>query len=212
MELKPHDIVKLNGAPFSLISEEPLPAWAEASLAAAPYAVVRRFRRAGDAWPIGVRGERRDQRFAAFAPESAIAGRVAPEQLAADLRIAPGRAPLPAFRALLLLGPLLDGIGASWGPAGSVGFELATGVRAVSALSDLDLVVRYASPPPLRESALLLQWRRRAPARVDIQLELPQGAVALEEYASGTGRLLLRGPNGPQLVGHPLARRERTRA
>lgn len=85
------------------------------------------------------------------------------------------------------------------GPTGSTGFTLATGHIAVTAASDLDLVVRVASLPPLD---VLTDWHRafeRLPARVDCQIDLPAGALALAEVVKAD-RVLLKTRDGPVLV------------
>ena len=42
-----------------------------------------------------------------------------------------------------------------------------------------------------------------APGRVDLQLETPQGAVALREWAGEAPRVLLKTQDGPLLVSDP---------
>ena len=56
-------------------------------------------------------------------------------------------------------------------------------------------------PLPRRAAAALLDRLADLPARVDVLLETPTGAVALAEYAAGD--CLLRTPTGPRLVRDP---------
>jgi phosphoribosyl-dephospho-CoA transferase len=99
-----------------------------------------------------------------------------------------------------------NGLAKLWGPAGSVGFELATGRPTATASSDLDLVVELARPELIADTALPL-WNALAalPVRVDVLLEVPPGAIALSEYVRVRARdshrsFVLRTPTGPRLV------------
>jgi phosphoribosyl-dephospho-CoA transferase len=114
------------------------------------------------------------------------------------------RAELPALAALIEAIPLLAPFGLPWGPGGSLGFELATGVPTAHPASDLDLVVRADEPVSADTAAGLLEALRRLPARTDALLETPHGAVALAEYAHHpSGPVLLRTGNGPRLTADP---------
>ena len=90
--------------------------------------------------------------------------------------------------------------GLRWGPAGSVGFTLATGVSAVTASSDLDLVLTMDDVPRLVMLAELREAFRELPARVDCQLDLPIGGVALDELLGPADRVLVRTADGPLLM------------
>ena len=65
MEYIAHDLLQLKEE-AKLISYTPIPEWVEYSLAKAPFVVVRRAVHRDKLIPIGVRGERRNQRFGAF--------------------------------------------------------------------------------------------------------------------------------------------------
>jgi phosphoribosyl-dephospho-CoA transferase len=95
---------------------------------------------------------------------------------------------------------LLTPTGLRWGPAGSVGFTLATGVSAVTAASDLDLVLTVDEVPPLAMLADLREAFRELPARVDCQLDLPIGGVALDDLLDTAEKVLVRTADGPSLV------------
>ena len=51
----------------------------------------------------------------------------------------------------------------------------------------------------------LLEALEPLPVRVDVQLEVPRGAVALAEYAAARGPLVLRTVDGARLVRDPWA-------
>jgi phosphoribosyl-dephospho-CoA transferase len=123
---------------------------------------------------------------------------------------APGRALLPAFSALAELRRAPCSLGQYvWGPAGSGGFELATGVPTATGSSDLDLLIR--APERLdhamagRLLSELLALAQRAGVRIDAQLETPSGGVALAELAAGKSHVMARANTGASLVTDPWA-------
>jgi phosphoribosyl-dephospho-CoA transferase len=107
---------------------------------------------------------------------------------------------LPVTDAFRLAAPILSLSGLAWGPGGSVGFTLATGVSVVTASSDLDLVLTLDDVPPLAMLADLREAFRELPARVDCQLDLPIGGVALDELLGPADRVLVRTADGPSLI------------
>jgi phosphoribosyl-dephospho-CoA transferase len=107
---------------------------------------------------------------------------------------------LPAARALRAAGQALEPTGLRWGPGGSVGFTLATGVCAVRADSDLDLVLAARRPPSRPVLVALRDALRALPARVDAQLDLPIGGIAVDDLLSGADRVLVRTADGPVLT------------
>jgi phosphoribosyl-dephospho-CoA transferase len=182
--------------------------WVFPSLQRAPWVVIRRSQSRNGMWPVGVRGGLRTQRSAAWLPNSALQDFFTPQMLAArqDWR-------RHAHSAVAVLGEVAailaaHGHAGCWGPAGSVGFELASGLPSTSADSDLDLVL-IAEHRIVRREALALQTDlSKLPVRIDALLETRQGAVALSEYARAErgqshGKMLLRTPRGPRLVRDP---------
>jgi phosphoribosyl-dephospho-CoA transferase len=175
-----------------------------ASLVRTPWVVVRRARTPAGLIPVGARGRTRGERFAAWLAPDAIAARVTPEDLAAarGWRHMPRARRVKSLRVLDAVDELFASLDLAWGPTGSVGFELATGVVAAGAASDLDVVVRAPEPWPLERAREIADSLDRLPARVDAQLDASGGAVALSEYARG-GRVLVRTPDGPRLTSDP---------
>jgi phosphoribosyl-dephospho-CoA transferase len=196
----PHDLLRVPSA-SALSCAGPLPAWAAASLARAPWVVVRRARGTGELLPVGVRGRGRGDRLAAWLPAGAPLERLRPEELGA--RAAGRDRGCPQLVALRAVRSLLRGLPLAWGPVGSVGFQLATGARCVSPGSDLDLLVRAPVELPRREARRLLRALSSLPVRVDVQLETPLGGLALAEWAAGPPRVALRTADGPRLVERP---------
>ena len=206
--ISPPHLLKI-GSAADLCSVQILPAWARAPLESACWVVARRALPREGMVPVGVRGTSRDQRFAAYLPIQAVLDRVTPEQLVrhrAWRSVRHGR-DLPAFQALDLICGIMSGFDLSWGPTGSVGFEIATGFPAATPNSDLDLLIRapHELPPDLCRR-LSVQLCERLPVRADAQIETGTGAIALIEYAHGRLPIIFRSSAGPKLVYHPWDR------
>lgn len=200
----PHDLLGLDGAADDLAAES-IPGWASDSLRQTPMVVVRRARCQGLSIPVGVRGGQRNERLAAFLSATRVVRRARPEELVSGRAwITAARAALfPHFAVLDVVAEGLASTGLSWGPAGSLGFELASGHATITASSDIDLVLRAPEPLPRALAADLLADWACLPVRIDAQVEVPAGAVSLAEYASGAARIVLRTEQGPRLITDP---------
>ena len=201
--MRPHEMLRLAGGAV-LRYEGVVPAWVPASLARAPWVVVRRARSLDGLIPVGIRGRTRGERFAALLAVDAVIERVSPEDLAAarSWRHMPRARSVRSLRVLDAVDELCTSLGLAWGPTGSVGFELATGGPSAGVASDLDVVIRAPQPWSLEYAREIADCLNRLPARVDAQLDVPAGAVALDEYARG-GPVLLRAPDGRGLTRDP---------
>ncbi|MCF4996163.1 malonate decarboxylase holo-ACP synthase [Pseudomonas syringae] len=175
------------------------PLWAVESLEAGHPVVVRRALAAAGLVAVGLRGQTRDQRLAAFMRVSSIACRVSPEALC---QVESPR-DLPVVHALAQLRPMLDDCGWVWGISGSAGFELASGVAAMHADSDLDLILRAPQILTRSEARKMVAAFDQAACRVDLQLQTPFGAVALREWAGNASRVLLKNAHQACLVSDP---------
>ncbi|QJI18073.1 MULTISPECIES: malonate decarboxylase holo-ACP synthase [unclassified Pseudomonas] len=173
------------------------PAWALAVIGAGQPVVVRRALAEPGYVAVGVRGRLREQRFGAVMPLAAVQRRVVPEALCEVI----SPRDLPALRALAQLRPVLAK--AVWGITGSAGFELATGIEALHAQSDLDLLLRTFEPLDRGDAKDLLALLDTAPCAVDLQLQTPYGAVSLREWAGPSQRVLLKSASGAHLVSDP---------
>ena len=191
--------------PEALEGVAALPAWAEAALRRAPWVVVRRARSRDGLIPVGVRGPDRAERLAAWLCPGAALECLRPPELAARSawRGSARRAQVPALGALEAVAALMRRHELIWGPCGSVGFELASGIATAGPQSDLDLMVEAAAPPLRTAAAELQAALAQLPVRADVLLEGPHGAVALEEYAAGRAPLLLRTADGPRSAHDP---------
>jgi phosphoribosyl-dephospho-CoA transferase len=204
-ELKPHTLVRIRGEQaLRAAPGSDVPAWVTDSLQRAPWVVVRRAQIRDGLVPVGVRGDSRQQRFGAWLAVDEALEAITPQALAScrtTTRAIPALSMLPRAEKIMCE----YGLGGLWGPSGSVGFELASGVPVVSSSSDLDLVLALDRPELIANRALSL-WTALAalPVRVDVLLETSVGAAVLCEYVRvcrGESRsFVLRTPDGPRLV------------
>jgi phosphoribosyl-dephospho-CoA transferase len=202
---RPHDLLRL--APGTPAFGD-APAWVATALARAPFVVVRRAPRIGDAIAVGVRGGTRSERFGTWIEPRWIDALLRPEDLHARAPDS-ARAGLPAFALLRAVAPIIDARGLDWGPAGSAGFELASALPTITPDSDLDIVVRTPTPLPRADASSLFDAlshaARHAGTRIDVQLETPDAAFSLAEFARTNLRVMLRSADGPRLAIDPWA-------
>jgi phosphoribosyl-dephospho-CoA transferase len=179
------------------------PGWTTDALRRQPFVVVRRNSQRPGWLPVGIRGGMRSQRAAAWLPVNAVRTCVTPRMLAA--RRGWRNADSVQSRAIAVLDEVeaivtTHGFAGAWGPGGSVGAELASGVVCTHAGSDLDLLL-YADTVPDKIAARALHAQLgELSVRVDTLLELPQGGVALADLAGDADRVLLRTAHGPRLM------------
>ena len=198
--LRPHDLLRVV-SPSALVFRQQAPEWVGAAMQRAPYVVIRRAHIDNGLLPVGIRGFTRSERFAACLPEDAIQAVARPEDTAASRNWKTSPPTIPISLALDLVEDLFREF--TWGPTGSVGFQLASGSAVTTSESDLDILVRT----PYRLSHETAQRLQRAltasPVRVDVQLEAPAGAVALSEYAHRSDQFLVRTLDGPRFIEDP---------
>lgn len=189
---RPHDLVRLTPQAVARIGSH-APAWIQASLRRAPWGAVRRAHVMGGV-AIGIRGLRRDERFATVVRSGEIAESVTPEMLN-------GHTPArhhAAFDALRAVVREARDRGFAVGPIGAAGFELATRVAALHDQSDLDVLIRSrpgdAALPSLAHAIAAL------PVRVDVEVAFADDyGAALGEAVRG-GDLLVKTPGGPRIL------------
>lgn len=207
-----HDLLQLYPHWTEIEELDDIPSWVHLSLEQTPWVVVRRAPALEGQIAVGVRGQERHLRQALNIPQSLVAQKVTPEQCIASPSLPSVQkryyndrwSTMPALQALEQLCSQWADNQMNWGPTGSVGFELATGHRTVTMTSDLDIMLRCAQflEPAVAEQ--LWQQTLELPVRVDVQIETPYGAVALQEWAKpATDRVLMRTLQGPLLVSDP---------
>ena len=179
------------------------PAWLSSSRAGNLWVVVRRAKAPDGLVAAGIRGIHRHQRWGGFVDLADVKESLRPSQLSSCMA-RPARLALPALTALSWLERQLGRSELDWGPAGSVGFELATGRQVITGTSDLDLAL-FAPTPFTRATARdLWSVMSAAPAKVDVRVETPHCGFSLEEFArEGTEQVLVRLPAIRQLAADP---------
>lgn len=196
LKLEAHDL--LWGMSADALAED-VPLWVKAVLQRGDPVVVRRAITAADQVAVGIRGQFRHQRYAAVMSRSTITRQLKPEALTqVDIHQFEHLA-----ERLQSISSIMKNFSGCWGYTGSFGFELATGIATVTAQSDIDLLIRTEQPFAKQQAIELLENFQQAGLNVDIQLQLPQGGLALKEWARNSGKVLLKRPDGAVLVGNP---------
>ena len=196
LKLEAHDL--LWGMTVNFLTED-APLWVKEVLQRGDPVVVRRAITSVDQVAVGVRGQFRHQRYAGQMPRSAISRQLKPEALThVDTKQFEHLA-----ERLQTISSIMKNFSGCWGYTGSFGFELATAVKTVTQQSDIDLLIRAEQPFEKKQAIELLETFQQAGLNVDIQLQLPQGGLALKEWARNSGKVLLKRPDGAVLVENP---------
>ena len=208
---RPHDLLWITGLD-GLATDQSLPSWATAEWLAAAPVVIRRETVTDSAWlPVGLRGKTRSERFKALLSVDAIKHCVQPEFLAQTeaWNIHSQFSAFPAVKALASMASSLTNTGLHWGPTGSVGFALATGLPVLRDESDLDIVLHAPSPISPEKMSLLQDVLDSQLCRIDMQIDTGHGGFAFAEWAAGRKTVLLKTGNGPVLTADPWSERHR---
>jgi phosphoribosyl-dephospho-CoA transferase len=201
MVIETHDLLKISHD--DIISHSPIPHWAVQSLEKAPYVVVRRVHVPKGQVAIGIRGKERNERFGAFLPVDCVLKQIKPEHLK-ERNLWKNKLS-PVFLTMEFAEEILERYGHLWGPGGSAGFELASGVETVTSKSDLDLIIRAQKPLPVNVALEIVNEFKKCPVKVDLQVETTAGGFSLLEYARDAGPVLLKTLFGPKLSSNPWA-------
>jgi phosphoribosyl-dephospho-CoA transferase len=208
MELNTHDLIKVKGLPSFLetvVSEM----WVEEAIMYAPFVVVRRAPIEDGKIPFGIRGQSRSQRYADHLDSHEVEEVFSPERLANEKgwRNNPRLEEIQVLQDLHVVDEILANYQLTWGPVGSAGFELASGLPTLTTNSDLDLIIRTPHSLSLEIANQLYDELSKIRVRIDVQLETPSGAIALAEYCQGPTQVLLRTKKGPVLTSDPWLER-----
>ncbi len=182
------------------------PPWVDIVLSECPYVVVRRIKSDAGQVAIGVRGRTRGERWPALCSTDSVRRVIRPEDLLALTHSENEQFRTPALRALLEMQERWAGIPWSWGPGGSVGFEMATGRPVTTDSSDLDLILRAPKRLGRDEARTLWALALGIEAKLDVRVETGECGFSLEEYArSGSKQILLRCQDGVRTGADPWA-------
>ncbi|MFB4159260.1 malonate decarboxylase holo-ACP synthase [Geomicrobium sp. JSM 1781026] len=193
----PHDLLKINVIAF-LKEHTSAPLWVQSSLQQVPFVVVRRAETT-TAIPIGIRGSNRSERFATTVNPSVVIKRITPYELQSYpcqyLHLE------KAKQTFIYVKKVLQEY--SWGPIGSVGFEIATRTNVMNEYSDFDIIIRCKHMEVSKANDLLEQLNQ-ALVYVDPIVETNGGWFSLREFAKGDG-VLFKTSLGLELRQHPWA-------
>ena len=197
-----HDLLLLR-TESAVISTQSGPACPYLNPNQRPWVVVRRGRISDGLIPVGVRGPQRHERWGGFTRFSEVLETRRPGELRL-LFAKDSRRGLQAFRTLSYLESHLGGLDMSWGPGGSMGYELASGIPAVHADSDLDFILLAPRKLDIGEAQDLWRMISSAPGKVDALVETPCCGFSLEEFVTTFHRkILLRTSDGRILGSDP---------
>ena len=206
--LRPHYLLKIDTGAICCGNSSfdvSVPASVRRELEETNFVVVRRGLITESWVPIGIRGRERSQRWAAWYPGYAIQEIVKPMDLLTKVSAVNDQPPVR--RALQTLMKAWKWLTYPWGPAGSLGFEVATGKQTTTMQSDLDVVIYADDPISRRDAQRLLASADDLEVRLDIRIETPTCGFSLTEYAtSPTKTILLRTCSGPILGNDPWGR------
>lgn len=209
MDLIVNDLLRIKDA-GNLVGDFKNASWVYGAAKKAPLVVVRRAPYMNGLIPVGIRGKDRNERMAAFILYSDISEVITPEQLAEGKlwRKNKHMKETQMFKTLESVNVILEGYGMTWGPTGSVGFELASGISVINKNSDLDIVIRVPNFLTVETAKSLEVKLLSIPAKMDVQLETSKGSIALAEYARELSPVLIRTVYGPRLIKNPWSEYE----
>ena len=197
-----HDLLEVDPARLMAAEghDKSIPEWVKQQLLATPFVVVRRGVATGRKIPIGVRGEERNQRWAASCHPTWVRKIITPPQLLQCIVRTSRAQAIPALHSLFLLKECWRDFVLPWGPGGSIGFELATAKPIAEPKSDLDIVIYAENRIPRDQAKSLCAAAAEIPAALDIRVETPACGFSLKEYSgAGSNSILLRMPSGGML-------------
>jgi phosphoribosyl-dephospho-CoA transferase len=196
--VRPHDLLWI--AEDSKLLPGPQPAWVREALNRMPVVVVRRAEAPPGFAAAGIRGASRELRFAALVKLTDVRSLRTPESLASERGWHENPAGISvALRDLLTaFDELSYRAKFVYGPVGGVGYQLATGLPVTTDTSDVDVLIRCEVPPhPLMISSIR-HIAKQSAAYLDVTVEGPPGAVALEELQFRN--VLLKTSRGPRIA------------
>jgi phosphoribosyl-dephospho-CoA transferase len=176
------------------------PTWVRDALSQMPVVVVRRAEAPSGFAAVGVRGPSRELRFAALVELKDVRNVRTPKSLASERGWHDNVAEISSRlrETLTLFDQLSTREKLVWGPVGSVGYQLATGLPVTTNESDVDVLIRCEVPPDQPMLAAIRDVAKKSLARLDVILEGPPGAAALEELHSTD--ILLKTSRGPRIA------------
>jgi phosphoribosyl-dephospho-CoA transferase len=196
MVLRPHDIIKFESL-NKILFYSPMPQWVIEEKTCENFAVVRRMPITNKV-PIGLRGKTRSQRQAAFIESDNIIEVIQPESLVKRISLMENDG---MKQSLTMLEGLMNKLLLRWGIAGSLGFEIATQIKATSETSDIDVVI-YVEEIDIAVLTTVYEFISELEVKVDVQVELDKiGSFVLADLILNyESTILIRTLYGPHLI------------
>ncbi|BDR58579.1 malonate decarboxylase holo-ACP synthase [Xylocopilactobacillus apicola] len=200
---EPHTLVKIKDLTRFFDENLQIPEWSQDILQQTPFVIVRRGSN-NSSLPVGIRGFKKSQRFAADLSFDNWEDPVTPRDTK-DLisSVTEEQLQKPAFKTLHQISPLM--IKYNWGVSGSLQFEVVTKIPMVNPNSDLDVIITADQVEFDQQTALdLIDRLNQFKTHVDVQIVHGQNGFSLEEYANQRAKtILVKTAQGPQLVENP---------
>lgn len=197
MEISVHDLIKVNNY-TDIFTENELPLWVKAALAKNPYVVVRRSLSPKQFLPIGIRGDKRSERYSAFFDRTKAIKVIRPEDIVKNKLWKERKEGI--FQYLNSIENIMHRASVEWGIIGSVAFELVTQNQHVSESSDIDIIVRYQPSMTYENCFNIVKQLKEIPINVDIQVEYGKKAYSMHEYVENPeNKILIKTEVGPEL-------------
>jgi phosphoribosyl-dephospho-CoA transferase len=207
--LRVHDLLQID--PDSLPPANiDAPNWVRQALGLCPWVVVRRSHAPDGQIAVGVRGSSRSDRWGCFLSADLISRVVSPAELLSVVQSSDPSLRTPSLKALQQLIERWSDLTLPWGPAGSVGFELASGRAVTTELSDLDIAIRAEARFSVEQARSLCARAAGLETKVDIRVETAKCGFSLEEFASTSSPILLRYSDGARFGNDPWAQNPHT--
>ena len=201
-----HDLLQIDPDSLPGIAA---PGWVLVALHSCPWVVVRRVPPPLGKIAIGVRGNTRDMRWGGFISKNSVISIVRPMDLIAIYNSSTLIPRMPAIGVLRQVIERWQRFDVTWGPTGSVAFELASGQHVTTESSDLDIAIRASRRLRVEHARSLWQEVSDLRPNVDVRVETPECGFSLHEYACvSSGRLLLRYRDGVCLGKDPWSPRK----
>ena len=202
--VEPHDLLGIS------VKEDELstfPEWAQVKLLEFQTVIVTRQKPVHENGIIvGVRGNRRNQRFAFEISKQRIQKQVSPYEALEHFgfnRLPESRKSFPVFQALRSIQDkkLLS---ANFGITGSAGYEIVTGDMMVKETSDLDLILKVDHRIPFDKLKKLWENLNQFSVHADVQLVHADRGFSLEEFVQQNGKqVLIKSGTGPFISNAP---------
>lgn len=184
LNLQVHDIIKLNQPDLVLNKIQSLPDWVSISLHETPFVVVRRGTQTKHSIPVGVRGNKRNERYALNISLEDCGQIIKPDSIINKIFEDNNLLDKNLRSSLITLNNSLTRESLDWGIGGSIGFTLSSEKKVHNISSDIDIIIKTnESLSKLWAKSLLQDIETNIDRKVDIQVLTQKGSFNLKEFS-----------------------------